>query len=145
MRLSWKTSRSQSANKHLPSIFTLFGSTDNRSEYQAPTVEDGIEVVPIERDDASSGAKMLSPCQDEKEVVTSWKMDIMDTELALALKPLPTLPGSKWSRLHVKHRISAIICVQICIALIIGLSLMSAKKKSYRRVQFCRSRPQLVF
>ena len=132
--LPWTSTRSTAASHQLPSILTFFprstSALSQRSD-QPRGIEDGIEVVPVEREDDS--AKMLSPCQDEseKEVVFISKLD---RELEHNAKPLPMLPGSKWSRLRTKYRVIAIVIIQILMILIVGLSLMSIKKKHHGSV-----------
>lgn len=119
------------SGRQLPSLITFFPANQlqNVSEQDqtqnSPTrIEDGIELVPIERQDTSCG-KILTPGQEEKEVTSGGKAGI-----ELWTKPLPNLPTTKWSRMPVKRRIITILCIQFCMLLTIALSLMSVKKKA---------------
>ena len=123
-------------HQSLPSIQTLFRSSLNDSvTVHSPLlgplgrVVDGIEVVPLERQNSST-TKICTPGVEEKEVVVGWKEH---HKLELAEKPLPSLPGSRWSRLSIKNRVIAILCLQFLMLLTIGLSFMAAKKKKFER------------
>lgn len=105
-------------------------SPSTRSSIPTPPrqIEDGIELVPIERQ-VSSCAKFLVPGQEEKEVVLGTQPDVVK----LSAKPLPSLPDSKWNRMPIKHRMLVILCIQIATVLTIGLSLLSIKSRVDRR------------
>ncbi|ORY18136.1 hypothetical protein BCR34DRAFT_596377 [Clohesyomyces aquaticus] len=125
MRLPRRSVRSITSLR-LPSLRSSLSSNNERRECTRNTpadVEDGIELVPIERQN-SPCAKQIAPCQEEKEVVPGSKL-----EFEISTKPLPSLPTSKWGRLSKRSRILTILAIQICIVLTIGLSLMSAKKR----------------
>jgi hypothetical protein len=92
-------------------------------ETRSRAVEDGIEVVPIERQNSSS-AKALTPSEEEKEVVAGSKADP-----ELGSKRLPGLPKSAWNRTRVRDRIMAIICVQLLVLLVICMILMEVARK----------------
>ena len=119
------------SSQSLPSILTLFPTNYGRitaaqtpPEDSARRIEDGIELVPIERQNSST-AKILSPGREEKEVVPGPKLDI-----EISAKPLPSLPGSKWSRMSIRNRIIALLCIQFCMISTIGLSLRSVKGRN---------------
>ncbi|KAF2660284.1 hypothetical protein K491DRAFT_674807 [Lophiostoma macrostomum CBS 122681] len=131
MRYSTRSSRLVSIQgQQLPSIVTYFPENNDRSslvsaspETRSGAVEDGIEVVPIERQNSFS-AKALTPSQEEKEVVGRSKMDP-----ELGSKSLPGLPISAWYRMQVGHRIMAIICVQLLVLLVMSMILMEVARK----------------
>jgi|TARA_R110002003_G_scaffold37_16_gene2222 hypothetical protein len=115
----------------LPSIYTAFpaNSDNNTSSVTSGKclirdIEDGIEVVPLERSNLLS-APILSPDQDEKEVLI-----MSQRKLSPSDKPLPRLPRSLWARLSLKQRILAILGVQLAMLLTIGLALMAAKHRN---------------
>jgi len=135
MHFPHKSSKS-TLHQSLPSIQTLFRSSPNENvtvhssllEYPARVV-DGIEVVPLERQNSST-TKICTPGTEEKEVIAGWEERL---KLELAEKPLPSLPGSRWSRVSTKNRIIAILCLQFLMLLTIGLSFMAAKGKKLER------------
>jgi hypothetical protein len=115
----------------LPSIYTAFplSKEDNStSEHSGKClirqIEDGIEVVPIERCNILS-APILSPDQAEKELFISRKRDTGPSE-----KPLPRLPTSLSARLSLKQRIIALLGIQLAMMLTIGLALLAAKHRT---------------
>ncbi|EAT82953.2 hypothetical protein HBH56_003610 [Parastagonospora nodorum] len=116
----------------LPSIYTVFPSNNednSTSEHSGRClirhIEDGIEVVPLERCNILS-APILSPDQAEKELFIPHKHDSSPLE-----KPLPRLPTSTlWARLSVKQRILALIGIQLALMLTIGIALLAAKKRT---------------
>lgn len=119
----------------LPSIYTAFPPTYDRSTASEHSgkclirrIEEGIEVVPIERCNILS-APILSPDQAEKEVLI-----ISQKELGRGDKPLPILPRTLWGRLSVKQRIVAIVFVQAALLLTIGLALLAVKSRPSRHV-----------
>ncbi|KAF1943702.1 hypothetical protein EJ02DRAFT_484961 [Clathrospora elynae] len=132
MRLPY---RSISSIQALPSIYTTFpthydnNQSSDTSGINSGTcfirqIEDGIEVVPFERSNALS-APILSPAQDEKEVVV-----FSQKEMDAFEKPLPTLPRSIWSRMSLRQRILALLGIQFLMLMTIGLALMAAKGRS---------------
>jgi hypothetical protein len=138
MRFPRRSSRSI-LHQSLPSIQTLFrsslsdGNTIHSPLLASPgRIVDGIEVVPLERQNSST-TKICTPGTEEKEVVAGWKENL---ELELAAKPLPSLPGSRWARISTKYRIIAILCLQFFILLTIGLGFMAAKRKGLNRYAF---------
>lgn len=123
--------RSLQSIQPLPSIYTAFpaNSDNNTSSVTSGKclirdIEDGIEVVPLERSNLLS-APILSPDQDEKEVLI-----MSQRKLSPSDKPLPRLPRSLWARLSLKQRILAILGVQLAMLLTIGLALMAAKHRN---------------
>jgi hypothetical protein len=115
----------------LPSIYTAFplhkedNSTGEHSgKCLIRKIEDGIEVVPIERCNILS-APILSPDQAEKELFIPQKQDSSPSE-----KPLPRLPTSLWTRLSLKQRIIALLGIQLAMMLTIGLALLAAKHRT---------------
>jgi len=122
--------RSAKSIQPLPSIHTAFpavkldskSSGENSGKCLIRRIEDGIELVPIERCNILS-APILSPDQGEKEVLISQK------ETSPLDKPLPTLPKSIWARMSLKQRMLAILGVQCATLLTIGLALMAAKHR----------------
>lgn len=130
----------------LPSIYTAFPANSNiaqsgiDSEVNSGTclirqIEDGIEVLPFERCNKLS-APILSPDQDEKEVLVISQKEINELE-----KPLPHLPKSTWRRLSMRQRILVLLCIQFLLLVTIGLALMSAKRRSHRSVPMISSNP----
>ncbi|CAO2652133.1 Nn.00g004160.m01.CDS01 [Neocucurbitaria sp. VM-36] len=120
--------------KPLPSIYTAFpanyDNTDssNSAGINSGTrllrqIEDGLEVVPFERDARS--APILSPDSEEKEVFV-----MSQKEVVLSEKPLPKLPRSRWQRMSTRQRVLALLGVQFVILLTVGLSLMAAGNNS---------------
>lgn len=124
--------RSVRSIQELPSIHTAFpvhykpvrthsASTASNSA-RSPDVEDGLEVVPFERDSILS-APIVGAYLDEKEVFIS-------TQEALE-KPLPSIPTSLWSRtwgrMSVKYRVLAVLGLQGLVLLTIGVVLMTAR------------------
>lgn len=119
MRLPRRPNRSTQA---IPSIHTAFpiapssqsSSTPNQSfePNQSPEgfIEDGIEVVPLERSN-STCAKIVSPCTDDKELASPSPLE----------KPLPGLPCTRvepaprrgWARWPKRQRITIIILMQL--------------------------------
>ncbi|KAF2113950.1 hypothetical protein BDV96DRAFT_105550 [Lophiotrema nucula] len=127
MRFPRRSVRSISENQ-LPTIQTQFLSKyDLTTPIQIPAnageVEDGIEVVPLERQN-SSAVKQITLGDEGMEVVPGSKL-----EFELATKPLPQLPKTIWMRLSFKYRVLAVVCTQLLILLVIGLSLMSLRAK----------------
>ncbi|KAF2019823.1 hypothetical protein BU24DRAFT_459452 [Aaosphaeria arxii CBS 175.79] len=88
-------------------------------------VQDGIEVVPIERS-KSCTTKILSPGQEEKEVVFFPESDV---ESAKEDTLIP--PSSWWGRLSIKRRVILVLGIQACLLLILGLCLFFTVKRSY--------------
>jgi hypothetical protein len=123
--------RSVKSIQPLPSIYTTFAvnndditSTGRSERCLVRDIEDGIEVVPIERCNILS-APIFSPDQTEKELfITSQR------ELSPADKPLPILPRSLWARLSLRQRVLAILGVQVAMLLTIGLALMAVKDRT---------------
>jgi hypothetical protein len=117
----------------LPSIYTTFpvnpdstgSSGEHSGSYLLGKIEDGIQLVPLERSEVLS-APILSPVQDEKEVCNSSQQ--MKT---LSHKPLPQVPTSQWARLSKKQRIFVAFFVLSATLLTIGLSLL-ALRNHYR-------------
>ncbi|KAF1919464.1 hypothetical protein BDU57DRAFT_443604 [Ampelomyces quisqualis] len=120
--------RSVRSIQPLPSIYTAFpinNEDSSTSEHSGKCllrqIEDGIEVVPLERSNILS-APILSPDEAEKELfITS------EEEVSLSDKPLPRLPKSPWERLSLNQRIFAIIGVQLALLLVVGLSLLAVR------------------
>jgi hypothetical protein len=126
--------RSVKSIQPLPSIYTTFSVSNegnNTSEHSGKClirpIEDGIEVVPIERCNVLS-APILSPDTAEKELFITSKEESRPSE-----KPLPRLPTSYWARLSLKQRVLALLAVQIAMVLTIGLSLMAARNHASSR------------
>ncbi|KAF1931925.1 uncharacterized protein M421DRAFT_417661, partial [Didymella exigua CBS 183.55] len=126
--------RSVRSIQELPSIHTAFpvhykpvrthsASTASNSA-RSPSVEDGLEVVPLERDSILS-APIVSAYLNEKEVFIN-KQEIL-------WKPLPNIPTSIWSRawgrMSVKYRVLAVLGLQALVLLTTGIVLMSASSK----------------
>jgi hypothetical protein len=108
----------------LPSIYTVFSNHYDRinsgptSDGSDPArFEDGLEVVPLERDSRLS-APILSPWQVEKEVFL-----ILQEEWSE--KPLPSPPRSPWKRMSLKCRVISLLGLQAAILLTIGLALLT--------------------
>ncbi|KAJ4383651.1 hypothetical protein N0V86_001706 [Didymella sp. IMI 355093] len=110
--------RSVRSIQELPSIHTAFAvhykavrthsaSTASNSAV-SPDIEDGLEVVPLERDSILS-APIVSAYLDEKEVFISSQ--------EVSEKPLPEIPTSIWSRtwgrMSVKYRVLAVLGLSI--------------------------------
>ncbi|KAF2820515.1 hypothetical protein CC86DRAFT_114207 [Ophiobolus disseminans] len=115
----------------LPNIHTVFNtrrsannSTENSTRCSIIQIEDGIEVVPIERSNILS-APILSPDESDKEVMISRQ------GATFSEKPLPTLPKSFWAKLSLRQRILSIIGVQCATLLTIGLALSAVKPRLY--------------
>ncbi|KAF2464322.1 uncharacterized protein BDR25DRAFT_296958 [Lindgomyces ingoldianus] len=126
-RRSARSISSQRLRSHRTSLSTSHGThtpTEASCRISPSRVEDGIELVPIERQNSAS-AKQIAPGQEEKEVVPLSRLD-----LEISRKPLPSLPQSRWNRMSVKHRILTILCIQFCMVLTIGLSLRAPRSKS---------------
>jgi hypothetical protein len=126
--------RSVKSIQPLPSIYTTFsvnneGNTtrEHSGKCLIRPIEDGIEVVPIERCNVLS-APILSPDTAEKELFITPKEESGHSE-----KPLPRLPTSYWARLSLKQRVLALLAVQIAMVLTIGLSLMAARNHASSR------------
>ncbi|KAH7113308.1 hypothetical protein B0J11DRAFT_146926 [Dendryphion nanum] len=126
----------------LPSIITVptnHGRTrkSGASGRSGRSGRDGLELVPIERSDSCT-AKIVNSIQEEKEVVYSATSDV-----EMASKPLPELPNARtswsWSRVSLRYRILGIIGIQLLLLLVIGLSLMSARKKQVQAAQKSQS------
>jgi hypothetical protein len=104
--------RSVKSIQPLPSIYTTFSVSNegnSTSEHSGKClirpIEDGIEVVPIERCNVLS-APILSPDTAEKELFITSKEESRPSE-----KPLPRLPTSYWARLSLKQRVLALLAV----------------------------------
>jgi hypothetical protein len=125
--------RSVKSIQPLPSIYTAFPVDDegNTGEHSGRClirrIEDGIEVVPIERSNTLS-APILSPDQAEKELFITRKEESNPSE-----KPLPRVPTSYWARLSLRQRVVALLGVQIAMVLTIGLSLMATRNHTSSR------------
>ncbi|KAF2646436.1 hypothetical protein P280DRAFT_11533 [Massarina eburnea CBS 473.64] len=117
----------------LPSIYTSFPTDSNPSsrntsanDSTSTCVEDGIELVPIERSNSTCG-KILSPGTEEKEVISSAEFPHAST------KSLPDLPRGRWGkspksscgRCPIKCRILVLFAVKTSILLIILSCLLS--------------------
>jgi hypothetical protein len=112
----------------LPSIYTVFPvhhDANSTSEHSGRClirhIEDGIEVVPLERSNILS-APILSPDQAEKELFITSQEETSPSE-----KPLPRLPKAPWAKLSLKQRIFAIVGLQLAMMLTIGLALLAAR------------------
>jgi hypothetical protein len=121
--------RSVKSIQPLPSIYTVFPANDqdnitseNSGKCLIRHIEDGIEVVPLERSNILS-APILSPDRAEKELFIPQKHDSSPSE-----KPLPRLPTSFWSKTSLKQRIAALLGFHLVLMLTIGLALWAAKK-----------------
>jgi hypothetical protein len=126
--------RSVKSIQPLPSIYTTFSVNNegnNSSEHSGKClirpIEDGIEVVPIERCNVLS-APILSPDTAEKELFITSGEESIPSE-----KPLPRLPRPYWARLSLRRRVLALLAVQIAMVLTIGLSLMAARNHASSR------------
>jgi len=132
--------RSVRSIQELPSIHTAFAvhyqavrthsaSTASNSA-KSPDIEDGLEVVPLERDSILS-APIVSAYLDEKEVFISTQ--------ELSEKPLPSLPTSLWSRtwgrMSVKYRVLTILGLQALILFTVGMALLSASSKQTKEYE----------
>lgn len=130
--------RSVRSIQELPSIRTAFpvhykpvrthsASTASNSA-RSPDVEDGLEVVPLERDSMLS-APIASAYQDEKEVYISAHQ--------VGEKPLPSIPTSIWSRtwgrMSVKWRVFAVLGLQAVVLLTVGLALLAASSRAAKK------------
>lgn len=126
--------RSIKSIQPLPSIYTAFpvnhgtAQTSIDSAINSGTclirhIEDGIEVVPFERCHDDS-APILSPSQDEKEVLFVSQLETENVE-----KLLPSLPGSVWQRMSIRQRILALLFTQFIMLMAIGLALMATKRR----------------
>lgn len=126
--------RSVRSIQELPSIHTAFpvrykpirthsASTASNSA-RSPDIEDGLEVVPLERDSILS-APIVSAYLDEKEVFISTQ--------EMQEKPLPNIPTSIWSRtwgrMSVKYRVLAVLGLQGLVLLTVGIALLAASSK----------------
>jgi hypothetical protein len=126
--------RSVKSIQPLPSIYTAF-SVNNEGNNTGKIserclirrIEDGIEVVPIERSNTLS-APILSPDQAEKELFITGKEQSNPSE-----KPLPRAPTSYWARLSLRQRVLALLGVQVAMVLTIGLSLMATRNHASSR------------
>jgi hypothetical protein len=123
--------RSVKSIQPLPSIYTAFpinNEDSSTSEHSGKClirhIEDGIEVVPLERSNILS-APILSPDEAEKELFISWEEKVSPSD-----KPLPRLPKSPWARLSLKQRIIVILGVQLALLLTVGLSLLAARNRA---------------
>ncbi|KAL6711580.1 hypothetical protein ACN47E_004514 [Coniothyrium glycines] len=127
--------RSFKSIRPLPSLYTTFPVTHDTTYSSIDSgidpetcmirqIEDGIEVLPLERCNNLS-APILSPDRDEKEVfVRSQK------EIDIAQKPLPRLPTSRWRRLSTRQRILVLLGVQFVMLSTIGLALLATKGRN---------------
>jgi hypothetical protein len=125
-------SRSVKSIQPLPSIYTTFSANnENNSKHLGKSrirdVEDGIEVVPIERSNTLS-APILSPDQVEKELFITPKEDSSPSE-----KPLPSIPNSYWARLSLRQRVLALLGIQLAMVLTVGLSLLGVRNHASPR------------
>ncbi|KAI2481916.1 hypothetical protein Ptr902_06297 [Pyrenophora tritici-repentis] len=127
--------RSISSIQPLPSIYTTFPTNYESSQSTLTSginsgtclisrIEDGIEVVPLERSHVLS-APILSPDQEEKEVFVS-----TSAEIAVLEKPLPNLPACIWNRMSLRQRILAFLTLQFILLVTIGCSLLAVKRRS---------------
>jgi hypothetical protein len=130
--------RSVRSIQELPSIHTAFAvhykavrthsaSTASNSAV-SPDIEDGLEVVPLERDSILS-APIVSAYLDEKEVFISSQ--------EVSEKPLPEIPKSIWSRtwgrMSVKYRVLAVLGVQALVLLTVGIALLLAASSRHNK------------
>jgi hypothetical protein len=125
----------------IPSILTAFPASHDRpsgtpaNESPDSVIEEGIEVVPIERSNTPCG-KIVSPGDEEKELVARTPLEIY-----IAAKPLPNLPHlkrgsilkSRWSRLPVNHRVFILVAIQVILVLALFAGLMSIKGSSLNK------------
>jgi hypothetical protein len=125
----------------IPSIHTAFPARYNQNCATSPneshksTIEEGLEVVPIERSNSTCG-KIVSPGTDDKELVSRSPLD-----LHIGEKPLPNLPHSRrssrlrtrWKRLPAKLRIVILVGIQVIMVLILFGGLMSIKGSPLNR------------
>lgn len=130
--------RSLKSIQPLPSIYTTFPANYDNTHSSIDSginsgtclirqVEDGIEVLPLERCNILS-APILSPDQEEKEVFV-----VLQEEMEANEKPLPRLPTSMWLRMSTRQRILALLCLQFLMLMTIGLALMAARGRSSQR------------
>lgn len=132
--------RSVRSIQELPSIYTAFpvhykpvrthsASTASNSA-RSPDVEDGLEVVPLERDRMLS-APIVRAYLDEKEVLIGTQR--------IAEKPLPKIPTWSWSRIwgrmSVKYRVLAVLGLQAFVLLTIGMALLAASSPSTKEYE----------
>ncbi|KAF2732629.1 hypothetical protein EJ04DRAFT_525208 [Polyplosphaeria fusca] len=119
--------------QQLPSIITQFSPRHGSIRgipVQSPQtplprqIEDGIEVVPIEKQETGTGM-ILTPEDEGKEVVLISEK----SEKEVFVPPLPTPPRSLWSRISKTNRILGILSIQVIILIAVGLGLMAAKSK----------------
>lgn len=122
----------------LPSIYTAFPESreDTQTSLDSAVhsgtclirhIEDGIEAVPFERCNNAS-APILSPDQVEKEVFSA-----SPTEIEILEKPLPSLPRCIWQRMSRRQRILALLFLQFILLMVVGLTLMAARRHSSQR------------
>lgn len=131
--------RSVRSIQELPSIRTAFpvhyqlvrthsASTASNSA-RSPDIEDGLEVVPLERDSVLS-APIVSAYVDEKEVFIITQQEVDE-------KPLPDVPDSIWSRtwgrMSLKYRVYAVLGLQAVVLLTIGVALLAAGSKAKQK------------
>jgi hypothetical protein len=124
--------RSLRSMEPLPSIYTAFPShytlikpSTASSGSNSPRVEDGLEVVPLERCSILS-APILSPWHEEKEVYHISQKEWTE-------KPLPNPPRCLWKRMSVKYRVISLLGLQAAILITIGLALLSVKQRNSSR------------
>ncbi|KAF1951298.1 hypothetical protein CC80DRAFT_597456 [Byssothecium circinans] len=122
----------------LPSIYTSFpvdsspGSRNTpANETPSTEIEEGIELVPIERLNTTCG-KILSPGTEDKEVIFSKRSPNTSTKRlpALPKNRWRKAPKSSWDRLSVKHRMLVLFAVQISILATITGCLLSVKGRN---------------
>lgn len=135
----------------IPSIYTSFQinykalSSSSANESPESVIEDGIEVVPIERSNTTCG-KIVSPGIEEKEIVSR-----VPLELFIAGKPLPSLPCLRkqrslrrlWNRLPAKHRICILVGMQVVLLVSLIGGLLSIKGSPLDR--YANSRIDIVY
>jgi hypothetical protein len=125
------TQRPTRGTQALPSIHTAFPviydqiSSTSTNESPQSTIEEGLEVVPLERS-TSTCAKIVSPGTEEKETVSKTLL-----QLHIATKPLPRLPNrrksrtrERWDQLPVKQRILVLVGTQLALILALFGGLM---------------------
>ena len=124
--------RSLMSIQPLPSIYTAFPSHYTRiqsssalGESNSSRVEDGLEVVPLERCSILS-APILSPWHAEKEVCLTSHKELIE-------KPLPQPPRSLWKIMSVKYRVISLLGLQAAVLITIGLALLSVKRHNSSR------------